>query len=221
MLFVGIQFFVWSFSGLYMVMLNIHYIHGENYLKSNLATLPTSSVGYDINTLLQQYPQASKIRLAWLHDRVIYRFNVAGETKMVDASSGLSIGLLTNELAAQIATGLLQEPMPISQVTLITDNLPSEIGRRGLPLWQVQFEGLNSVTLYISQKSGELMYTRHNAWRGFDLLWRLHIMDYTEGEDINNILLNVFNISGILAVFAGTLLLYLRLFKNRALDPVS
>jgi len=218
MLFVGIQFFVWSFSGLYMVMLNIHYIHGEDYLVSGQSVLPVDAVSYDINALLARFPHANSIRLGWLHDMVIYRFKLAGKDIMIDASSGHIIPSIDQDLAEQIASGYLHKSLPFSETKLITKSPPSEIGSRNLPLWQVEFEGLNSLTLYISPLSGELISTRHNAWRGFDLLWRLHIMDYTEGEDINNILLNVFTISGVLALLAGILLLYLRLFKNNCVD---
>ena len=37
-------------------------------------------------------------------------------------------------------------------------------------------------------------YTQY-SWRIFDVLWRLHIMDYYEGDDINNVLLNIIRTS--------------------------
>jgi hypothetical protein len=109
----------------------------------------------------------------------------------------------------------LKESKEVKQIELITKNPPSEIAFRPLPLWRIDFFGVNSPTLYVSSTNGEIVTVRQNTWRIFDALWRLHIMDYYEGEDINNWLLNIFSVSGFLAALSGLVLLWFRLFKNK------
>jgi uncharacterized iron-regulated membrane protein len=234
MLFVGLQFLVWSFSGLYMVLVDIHSIHGEDlvnakqpvlapwtksYQNTHNSTLQSMqqktrpSISTDINDVLSEYPHASNISLGWLGNKPVYRLTADGAI-VIDAATGDIINSISKDLATTIALSSLDESRKIQSVDLITDNPPSEIGFRPLPLWRVDFVGINSPTLYINYTTGEIVTVRQNTWRIFDVLWRLHIMDYYDGEDINNWLLNVFTISGVLAALSGLILLWFRLFKN-------
>lgn len=219
MLFLGLQFFVWSFSGVYMVVVDIHSIHGEDLLADTAPSLHHSraaheGVTFNLDRLFAKYPQAQNVRLGWLDTILVYRFT-APEPMLIDAGAGQPISI-NKQLAADIALGALAKPLRISNVELIMKDAPSEIGGRALPIWRIDFEGINSPTLYVNDKTGEIATVRKNTWRIFDLLWRLHIMDYYDGEDTNNILLNLFSISGLLAVISGLLLLWFRLFPNSA-----
>ncbi|MFT5276406.1 MAG: hypothetical protein ACI97K_002262 [Glaciecola sp.] len=223
MIFAGLQFFLWSVSGLYMVLMNIHSIHGEDLTVQQQPLLSASMINkgssFNINTLIRAYPDASNINLAWLADKPVYRFVTQGENKLLSAITGKLIPEITSDIAMKVALSNLREPLDIEKLYLITDKPPDEIGSRALPLWRVDFYGVNSPTFYISHQTGEVLTIRHNTWRLFDALWRLHIMDYTEGEDINNILLNVFTISGLLAALSGLVLLAFRLLSNESAEP--
>src|SRR3546814_9083567 len=78
----------------------------------------------------------------------------------------------------------------IVSVRLLT-KAPQEMQSRKPPYWQVEFEGWNRPTLYLSPKNGELISRRHALWRVFDFAWMLHIMDYDERTDVNNPLMRV------------------------------
>lgn len=236
MLFVGLQFLIWSCSGLYMVLIDIHSIHGEDLLSVKQPALlyaddarqniigessvqkPSQemrrSISIDINDVLRVYPDATNITLAWLGKTPVYRFTDNGPLVM-DASTGKLIDSIPESLALELAIASLKEHREIKQIALITNNPPGEIAFRPLPLWRIDFVGINSPTLYVSSTSGEIVTVRQNTWRIFDALWRLHIMDYDEGEDINNWLLNIFSVSGFLAALSGLVLLWFRLFKNK------
>jgi len=234
MLFVGLQFLIWSFSGLYMVLMDIHSIHGEDLLSAKQPVLVYAddtrqnehnssgqkasqetrrSISVDINEVVLLYPDAKNITLGWLGITPVYRFTDNGQM-MLDASTGKLIDSISESLALELAIGSLKESKEVKQIELITKNPPSEIAFRPLPLWRIDFFGVNSPTLYVSSTNGEIVTVRQNTWRIFDLLWRLHIMDYYEGEDINNLLLNIFSVSGFLAALSGLVLLWFRLFKN-------
>ncbi len=82
------------------------------------------------------------------------------------------------------------------------------------PYWQVEFEGWNRPTLYLSPQTGELISRRHALWRVFDFAWMLHIMDYDERTDVNNPLLRVATWSAFAMALSGAWLLIWS-FKRR------
>ena len=91
---------------------------------------------------------------------------------------------------------------------------PSEVGTRPVPLWAVHYEEAGDTTLYFSPHTGELVARRHNLWRVFDFVWMLHIMDYETRDDVNNTLLRIASITGVMFALSGAWLL-LYSFKRR------
>ena len=59
MLFVGIQFLIWSISGVYMVVMDIHYIHGDSLIKqpNKEQSTKVSNTQNSILTNTQRNPQ--------------------------------------------------------------------------------------------------------------------------------------------------------------------
>lgn len=228
MIIVGIQLFIWAASGTYMVWLNIHSIHGDEWFKSPptlivssellspTEKIPLSAESYSISELVQQYPKALNIQLKMLGNRPVYLFEQFSQPIMLDATNGKKVAPLTKpEVIALLPFVIDKRPAffeeNIKHIDLLIDSVPEEISGRGLPLWQIELKGWDNTTIYISQKSGEVQYVRHNRWRIFDLLWRLHIMDYTEGEDVGNKLLIFTTVLSFLAAITGLVLLTLRL----------
>jgi hypothetical protein len=56
---------------------------------------------------------------------------------------------------------------------------------------------------------------RHRLWRWFDFLWTLHIMDYVEREDMNNGLLRVSTVLGVVTTLSGVWLLFFSFRRAR------
>src|SRR3546814_18806007 len=75
------------------------------------------------------------------------------------------------------------------------------------PFWQVEFEGWNRPTLYLSPSTGELISRRHTLWRVFDFVWMLHLMDYDERTDVNNPMLRIETWSASALAISGAWLL--------------
>lgn len=86
-------------------------------------------------------------------------------------------------------------------------------GRRDV--WQVRFDDGLRTRLYFHGASGEYLTARTEAWVWYDLLWRLHIMDYTDGEDFNGSLLRA-AASGFLVLTLTGLLLSLLALRRAA-----
>lgn len=75
-------------------------------------------------------------------------------------------------------------------------------GRRDV--WRVAFDDALGTRLYFDAEGGELLTARTEAWVWYDLLFRLHIMDYTGGDDFNNPLLRAAAPLALLMGLAGT-----------------
>lgn len=224
---VGVQVFIWAMTGAYMVFPNIHYIHGDHLIKHTMQNLDETIVKLSFSQVLNRYPTAKNIQLGWLGDRAIYRFTYLNKNEqlptrvMLDATTGLGIKPLQMVDVINLVPELLLLPKTtnslIDSVMLLdidSTDYPSEIGRRGLPLWQVDLNSWNNTRLYISQNTGEVIYVRHHAWRLFDLFWRLHIMDYIGGDEPENWLLAISSVISLCAIIAGIVILYFRMLST-------
>jgi hypothetical protein len=81
----------------------------------------------------------------------------------------------------------------------------AETGGRG-DLWRVQFDDGLGTRIYLKGSTGEFVAVRNEAWVWYDFFWRLHIMDYADGEDFNGTLLRAASLSAIGLVLAGAVL---------------
>ncbi|MBT1063311.1 PepSY domain-containing protein [Bowmanella sp. Y26] len=207
---IGIQFLIWSISGAYMVLVDIDFIHGDHLAKQTDAKLNMAEVQVDITHILAHYPKAENIKLSLLGSLPVWRLQVDGEKLMVDATNGAALPPLSESQAIRLAKDLYSGSSQIVSSQLLTEHAPPELSPRHLPVWRIEFAGMVSPTLYITQQQGELVTRRHDFWRVFDLMWKLHIMDYDDGEDIDNWLLRILAIVGVLAALTGLILTILR-----------
>ena len=63
-----------------------------------------------------------------------------------------------------------------------------------------------NTTVYVSAELGTVQTYRNNQWRVFDFLWMLHVMDYQNRDNINNWLLRLFSVIGLITIASGFLL---------------
>ena len=218
MTFIGIQFLIWAVSGLYMVTMDIHYIHGETLIKKQQRALELTEAAYSLNTLVADYPQASGISLVSRMDDQVFVFSNGDQGKIaLDAATGVQMPAINESTAQQIARFHYAGVAEITATRLITSasDMPTELSARHLPVWQVTFDELAEPTFYINQNTGILVIKRHNYWRIFDWMWRFHIMDYDDGENVSNWFLFVIALLGISAVITGAVLTYYRVFRSQ------
>lgn len=81
----------------------------------------------------------------------------------------------------------------------------AETGGRG-DLWRVRFDDTLATRIYLNGRTGEFVTSRNEAWVWYDFFWRLHIMDYEQGEDFNGTLLRMASVTAFGLVLAGTVL---------------
>ena len=58
--------------------------------------------------------------------------------------------------------------------------------------------------------TGDIAAIRSDSWRAWDLLWALHIMDYQDRDNINNLLLKMFSVLALASSFSGIILFFRR-----------
>jgi uncharacterized iron-regulated membrane protein len=211
-LLIGLQVLIWLSSGLYMVIVDLDFIHGDPLVRNmQQAVVLPGAAATSVSSLQTRFPQASRIGLHTVMDQTFYSITTSDANYLVDLESGEIVSPLEEQQVRDIAVYHFNGDDPISAATLISSNPPMELGSRALPLWRIDFDDRYSTTFYISPNSGKLVTRRHQYWRIFDFLWMLHIMDYTERADAHNLLLKIAQITGLTFVLTGFWLLYFRL----------
>ncbi|WP_106639793.1 PepSY domain-containing protein [Allosphingosinicella vermicomposti] len=205
-LFVGIQVVLWTITGFYMVSVHIDYIHGDHLVKAPEAR------GFDLARLVPAeqvvaaHPQTQELRLQHWLDRPVWRVQTTEGRYLVDGQSGQKLPTLTQAQAEASARSVYTGNPTIVSSKLLMEP-PLEMQSAKPPFWQIEFEGWNRPTLYISPTTGELISRRHALWRVFDFAWMLHIMDYDERSNVNNPLLRVATWSAVIMALSGAWLL--------------
>jgi hypothetical protein len=213
MLFIGAQFVIWSVTGAYMVFFDLDYIHGDSLIINHQNKIESENLAYSSPTLFQQYPRAKNLSVGMLVNREVYRFNIAKQAVMIDAQSGEQLSPLNKNMAITLAKHFYSGDGKVLNAELITTNPHFGLSARHLPVWQVNFDNFASPSLYISVSSGKVVNKRHQLWYLFDWMFRLHIMDYGDDEDVSNWLLFFIASLGLFAVFSGLVLSYFKVIK--------
>lgn len=78
-------------------------------------------------------------------------------------------------------------------------------------LWLAAFNDGLHTRLYFDGTSGELVAIRNDAWVLYDFFWRLHLMDYSDGEDFNHPLIKGASIAALGLALTGVVLAILAL----------
>ncbi|MBU1378809.1 MAG: PepSY domain-containing protein [Alphaproteobacteria bacterium] len=200
-LIIAIQAVFWTVSGLYMAAVHIDIIHGDRLVRPAPAPAIALAGLVEPGHLAHFAPGLKSARLETQLGRPVYVVDAASGKALFDAKTGQRLSPLDEAGARARAKALFAERGEIVGADLLTNNPPTEIQTRPLPLWRVEFEGAWRPTFYISPFTGELVARRHDLWRTYDFLWMFHIMDYENRSDVNNVLIRI----ATWMAFAGSL----------------
>jgi len=202
-LFLGIQFLLWTSSGLYFSWTDIDEIHGDHFL---VEVEPITHSNLTVLTDLTKQIDITDLKLTTILSEPFYWIN---NHLLIDAKTGITKQGVSEEEAIEIATAKLKEKFAFRSVTLLTEiESTHEYRGRPLPAYEITYEHPEDLKLFVSQADGKFQRVRFRAWRWFDFLWMTHIMDYDDRDNINNWLLRAFSILGLITVFSGFLLWY-------------
>lgn len=211
---IGLQMVIWAISGSYFALMNIHFIHGDHLVTPPAHPLSAESYRVPFNDLRARYPDATGFSLTRIAEQPVIQMTIQGQLRLLDPQTGAPLPPVSESLAKRIGQQAYQGSGTLSAATLLTDTAPSELSPRHLPAWRLDYDDWGQTSLYISQLSGELVTKRHRYWRWFDQLWYLHILDYDDGEDLNNLLLRTAASLALAGTLCGALLLWLRLRRR-------
>lgn len=233
-LFIGIQFLMWTISGLFFSWNKLDNVHGDHmrreisYLPSDMTVVSPSTVIEQLKAK-QQIDSIHSIHLIRVLDKPTYQIGY------FSGHSGEGMHLHTHHALANALTGELREPINKDEATLIANeqlvsgaqlskveylqqtNGHHEYREKPLPAWAVSYTN-PECTVYISAELGTFQTIRHNQWRAFDFLWMLHTMDYKERDNLNNFMLRTFSIFGLITVLSGFLLYFV---SSRTLKKIT
>ncbi|WP_323845501.1 PepSY domain-containing protein [Microbulbifer magnicolonia] len=208
-LFVGVQALLWTLSGAYMVVMDLDFIHGDHLVKNLNEPLPTATAGlFPTSELLRDRTDVKSVQLMSIREKLFYVVRDSDGAHLLDAHSGVENSPLDRKTAIALAEHYYSGDLPAASAVLISENPPTELQSRPLPLWRVDFDDRYGTSLYIDPNTGALATRRHDYWRAFDFFWMLHIMDYEARENIHNPLLLIATLFSLVSVLAGLVLLF-------------
>jgi len=202
---ISIQLLLWTVSGIYFAFNKIELIRGEQYL------IEPKNSELNLNEIKNTFNTKNLSILKRLDEWIIKVEDEAGDYYL--NSNGTNLEYLTNEqakLVVEAQTSLT--PLKATFISKSTEG--SEYRGRDLPLFKVTTSSKDAINVYIDALSGQVKAIRSDSWRIWDLLWSLHIMDYQERENIDNILLKVFSILALISSLSGIALFFLGFRKT-------
>lgn len=222
---LGIQFLVWTISGLYFSWTDIDEIHGDfqrkhpPHLAGDLSLVSPDAV---FASLGHKPDSIHTIQLVGIlgepHYSIQYFKNNRLARVLANAQTGSVRPAISKEEAIRIAAESFNAAPKLSSAELITSsNGHHEYREKPLPAWAVTFDHPSHTTVYVSSEIGKVESFRNNKWRVFDFLWMGHTMGYQDRDDINNWLLRIFSVFGLLTVVSGIVLYFVssRRFRSK------
>ena len=205
-LLIGLQLMLWMLSGLAFSLLSHKEVSGR-YLLNKSSPVMWTATQNDFSELLTRYPDVQAIDSYSLLSRPVYRIRTLKESFIVDTDSLKKIDL-TESVAKELAEtyyagdGEIKDLQKESDTTLENRKLPK-------PLWRVNFVDDENSSLYLNASTGQVYAVRTDTWRLFDIFWMLHIMDYSERNDMNNALVIFIALFTSFIAISGIWLLFL------------
>ncbi len=202
-LFIGIQFLMWTCSGLYFSWSDIDEIHGDNFKKEAKPIVHSNLLGLNhvfskINVYSLELKTIAGNPYYWVNDSIL-----------LDSRTGVMKSNISEKEALIVAAKHMRDSLEVKSVDLINsvDN-HHEYRGRPLPAYVIAYDHPDNVKAYVSSRDGAFQRVRYSSWRWFDFLWMTHTMDYEGRDNINNLLLRIFSLLGLLTVLSGFLLWY-------------
>jgi len=210
-LLIGLQILAWILGGLIFSVLDIEKVRGEHKIRQcsvqpldpdTIISLQTASKQASIDRVISA-------ELGTMLGKPVWRIKTGDQLVTLDGISGHALSPIDAALAKDIAKGDYDGVGEFLSVTLV-ENPPSEY-RSGGPVWVARFDDLDKTTLYIDPHSADVKSRRSRTWRVFDFFWKLHVMDYDDGESFNHPLLIIASFIALIVVLSGFVLLYFRM----------
>ena len=185
-IFVSIQLLLWTVSGIYFAYNKIELVRGEQY----------------------RLPNEIEYRIFDRLGLTLIETNKDGKKSYQTYPERESIKPLTKQEALLI-TSQKTTLNPLEAI-LIEDVKPGSEYRGALPAYKVKTDSKDKINVYVGYMTGDISSIRSDSWRIWDLMWSLHIMDYRERDNINNILLKFLSVLALITSLSGITLFFIK-----------
>jgi uncharacterized iron-regulated membrane protein len=199
-LFISIQLLLWTISGIYFAYNQIELVRGEH-----LRNQSYDEIDFNLQDLLPITARSMRtfvrlgeplIQIETATDTIYLELDGTKATK-IDLDQAMEIVRTKTSLQALTAIEIFEVPAG------------AEYRGRSLPLYQIKTDHQNDINAYVDAWTGEIVAIRSSSWRLWDLMWGLHIMDYVDRDNINNILMKVFSILALISSLSGVILFFI------------
>ena len=208
---ISIQLLLWTISGIYFAFNKIELIRGEQYLlEQEISEVSLDEIRKTFN--------AQNLGILKRLDQWIIRVEDGSGAYYTDLNGNKLTSLTKEQVKLAVKGQTSLTPVNVTRITSSSEG--SEFRGRELPLFKVTTSSEDEVNIYVDAVSGEVKAIRSDSWRWWDLLWSLHIMDYTERENIDNFLLKIFSILALISSLSGITLFFLGLKKRTLPDQL-
>lgn len=210
-LIVGLQILLWIAGGLVMSVIPIEQVRGEHKIAAPtpLSMVPTTILTLSEATDRAGLEQLNEATLGQLMGQPVWRLTgTEGQRSVVNAQTGERMTPISSDLAERIANADYSGTGQLKTIDRVIDP-PAEYGRPG-PVWRATFDDGDATTLYIDPDTAEVRARRSSTWRFYDFFWKLHIMDYDDGENFNHPLLITTAGAAIFVALSGVILLIIK-----------
>jgi hypothetical protein len=204
-IFIGIQFIMWTVSGMYFSWTDIDEIHGDHFKKDKIEHTAFSNLKSP--TELQPNLKVASVDLQDIAGEPFYFIN---DEFLINATTGETLNEISESQAKAIAGKFMKEELEVSKIEKITETgAHHEYRENLLPAYVVSYKTDENLKAYIGAVNGSFRSVRHRDWRWFDFLWMTHTMDYEGRDDFNNLILRGFSLLGLITVLSGFLLWFI------------
>ncbi|WP_372920568.1 PepSY domain-containing protein [Salegentibacter sp.] len=204
-LFIGIQFIMWTVSGMYFSWTDLDEIHGDHFKKESVEN-PEFYGLQGPGQIIFEAPVTS-LELKDIGGEAFYLVN---GNSLIDPKTGEERPDITKEEALKIANKHMRDDLEVAGIELINETGKHHEYRSGaLPAYVISYLQPADLKAYVSVEDATFRSVRHRDWRWFDFLWMTHTMDYEGRDDFNNLVLRIFSLMGLITVFSGFVLWYI------------
>ena len=186
-IFIAIQLLLWTVSGIYFAFNKIEMVRGEQY----------------------RLPLETEYRIFKRLGQDIIETNNNGVKTYSTHPQNFTVNMLSPEEAITIAkekTSL--NPLSVSLIEKVERGV--EYRGRRMPIYKVSTDTNDGINIYVDSVTGDIAAIRSDSWRAWDLFWALHIMDYQDRDNINNLLLKIFSVLALVSSVSGIILFFRR-----------
>ncbi|MFX0555532.1 PepSY domain-containing protein [Maribacter sp. CXY002] len=201
-LFLGVQFLMWTISGLYFSWTDIDEIHGDHFRKPSNEVTSFKDLKSPSDMVKGQ--SITSVELRSIAGKPFYWIN---RKQLFDAQTGIFKKEISKDEALSITKKYMLPELKVSHIERIEEvGRHSEYRGRPLPAYAISYDAPENIVAYVSVKDGAFQALRHRDWRWFDFLWMTHTMDYKGRDDFNTLILRTFSLLGLVTVLSGFLL---------------